>query len=444
MNSLGQLTLTPEMLITALIGLLAGFLLGLLIRSLLAQKLINAEKERRIVAEANIKKQEELDEERDTALELARERLENAFHDLADQSLSKNNDQFLQLATQKLNNQQQHASSELDKRQTSIQNLIKPISEALNKTEAQIGDIEKNRRQSFGELKQELLTLRTTHTELQTETRNLVNALRKPQVRGRWGEQTLKRLVELAGMVNHCDFSEQVSTGHGDDQSFRPDMVVSLPDQRYLVVDAKTPLQAYLDALESSDPVEEKNHMQRHLRHIKTHIKQLASKEYWQSLSNTPEFVIMFIPGEQFLSVAVDMDPELFDFALQKNIILATPSNLIALLKTVSYGWQQVELAKNAENIRKLGEVLHKRLNIFVTHLAKIGTNLQRSNKAYNDAVGSLERNVLSSARKFKEMGIRASDDLAKIESVEQNIRVPKLSNEVNQNLDFESNKNEH
>ncbi|NNC97651.1 MAG: DNA recombination protein RmuC [Gammaproteobacteria bacterium] len=421
---MNQLTLNPELLIAVLSGALIGFLFGLLIRSLLAQRLINTEKEQRLIAETRLKHQEELDEERDSALELARERLENAFHELADQSLAKNNDQFLQLATQKLSNQQQQASSDLEKRQLSIKNLLEPISDALKKTETQIGSIEKTRHQSFGELKQELSQLRDTQSVLQSETRNLVNALRKPQVRGRWGEQTLKRVVEVAGMVHHCDFTEQVSSDM--DSRLRPDMIVSLPDQRKIVVDAKTPLQAYLDALESSSNEDIETNMSRHVQHIKTHIKQLASKQYWDAMDNTPEFVVMFIPGEQFLSAALDKDPELFDQALQQNVILATPNSLIALLKTVAYGWRQVELANNAENIRKIAEDLYKRLSTFTNHIAKIGTNLQRSSKAYNDALGSLERSVLPGARKFKEMGISASQDLAKLESLEENVRIPK------------------
>ena len=423
-----EITLTSEILAALFIGLLMGLLIGILIRSLFAARTLNTEKEKRIIAEAKLKNQDALDEERDNALELAREQLENAFHDLANQSLSKNNNQFLQLATQKFNNQQQQASSDLEKRQLSIQNLLNPIAEALKKTESQIGSIEKTRHQSFGELKQELVELRSTQNTLQSETRNLVNALRKPQVRGLWGEQTLKRVVEVAGMVQHCDFTEQVTTE--GEQRLRPDMVVSLPDDRKIIVDAKTPLQAYLDALESTNDEDININMSRHVQHIKTHIKQLASKQYWEAISNTPEFVVMFIPGEQFLSAALDKDPSLFDEALKQNVILATPNSLIALLKTISYGWRQVELAKNAENIRKIAEDLYKRLNTFTTHISNIGKNLERSNKAYNDAVGSLERSVLPGARKFKEMGINANNDLTEMKPVETALRIDRDTNE--------------
>jgi len=416
-----EITLTAELLTALLVGLLTGLLLGVLIRSLFAAASLNSEKQKRILAEAKLKNQNDLDEERDSALELAREQLENAFHELADQSLTKNNNQFLQLASQKLYNQQQQANNDLDKRQISIQNLLDPITKALKKTETQIGSIEKNRHQSFGELKQELAELRGTQNLLQSETRNLVNALRKPHVRGLWGEQTLKRVVEIAGMVQHCDFTEQASS---EEQGLRPDMVVSLPDDRKIVIDAKTPLQAYLDALESNTDEALNSNMAKHVQHIKNHIKQLASKQYWDAITNTPEFVVMFIPGEQFLSAALDIDPTLFDEALKQNIILATPNSLIALLKTISYGWRQVELAKNAENIRKIAEDLYKRLSIFTTHISNIGKNLERSNKAYNDAVGSLERSVLPGARKFKDMGISTSKNLPDLKPLETALRI--------------------
>jgi len=416
-----EITLTTELLTALLVGLLTGLLLGVLIRSLFAAASLNSEKQKRILAEAKLKNQNDLDEERDSALELAREQLENAFHELADQSLTKNNNQFLQLASQKLYNQQQQANNDLDKRQISIQNLLDPITKALKKTETQIGSIEKNRHQSFGELKQELAELRGTQNLLQSETRNLVNALRKPHVRGLWGEQTLKRVVEIAGMVQHCDFTEQATS---EEQGLRPDMVVSLPDDRKIVIDAKTPLQAYLDALESNTDEALNSNMAKHVQHIKNHIKQLASKEYWDAITNTPEFVVMFIPGEQFLSAALDIDPTLFDEALKQNIILATPNSLIALLKTISYGWRQVELAKNAENIRKIAEDLYKRLSIFTTHISNIGKNLERSNKAYNDAVGSLERSVLPGARKFKDMGISTSKNLPDLKPLETALRI--------------------
>jgi len=346
------------------IALLLSFLFGYLIRSLSSQKQVAAEREQLIKAQALIKQQELLDEERDTALELARERLENAFHDLADESLIKNNQQFLQLASQKLETQQRLVNSDLDKRQQAINHLLKPINSALEKTESQISKIEKERQHSFGQLTQQLVDMRSTQHELKSETRNLVNALRRPEVRGRWGEQTLRRLVELAGMVAHCDFDEQITFSDGDSPRLRPDMMISLPDNRALILDAKTPLQAYLDALESSDDETRNKHLQQHVANVKKHIRQLSGKEYWNALPQTPEFVVMFIPGEQFLSAALDLENDLFDQAMQQKVILASPNNLIALLKTVAYGWKQVELAKNAENIRKIAEDLYKRLKV--------------------------------------------------------------------------------
>lgn len=426
--SFQNLNFTQEQLLLILAilfsALFLGFLLGYLIRSLKSGRQVALEREQRIKLEAQLKNQDDLDLERDSALELARERLENAFHDLANESLEKNNQFFLQLANQKLSGQQQVASHELEKRKVAIDQMIKPISDALQKTETQIGQIEKDRQRSFGELNQHLTELKSTQLDLAGETRNLVNALRKPEVRGRWGEQTLKRLVELAGMVQYCDFDEQVNV-QTETGRLRPDMVINLPDERQLIIDAKAPLQAYLDALETSDESVRAKHLQRHLNTIKTHIKQLASKDYWMSFKQAPEFVILFIPGEQFLASAMDLDHELFDFALKQNIVLATPNNLIALLKTVNYGWKQVHLARNAENIKDIAEMLYKRLTTFTEHLHKIGRSLEQSNKAYNAAVGSLERQVLPGARKFTELGISASKEMGTLEEIQTALRIP-------------------
>jgi len=405
-------------------ALILGFLLGYLIRSLKSNRQVSTEREQRITLEARLKNQDALDTERDTALALARERLENAFNDLAHDSLEKNSNVFLQLAEQKLGGQQLHASNELEQRKEAINTLLKPIGEAIQKTENQIGQIEKDRQRSFGELDQRLSELKNTQVDLASETRNLVNALRKPEVRGRWGEQSLRRLVELSGMVAHCDFDEQVSV-QADVGRLRPDMVVHLPDERQLIIDAKAPLQAYLDALEAKDPETQQQHLQRHLKTIKTHIKQLASKDYWMSFKQAPEFVILFIPGEQFLAAAMDLDHDLFEFALKQNIILATPNNLMALLKTVNYGWKQVHLARNAENIKDIAETLYKRLTTFTEHLQKMGRSLEQTSKAYNQAVGSMERNVLPGVRKFKDMGISATKDMGALEEVQTALRIP-------------------
>ena len=253
---------------------------------------------------------------------------------------------------------------------------------------------------------------------LQQETQNLVNALRRPEVRGRWGEITLRRLVELAGMVEHCDFQEQVHTVN-EGQIFRPDMIVRMPDQRELVVDVKTPLDAYLEAAEAKNDSDRKIGLQRHAKNVRTHIRMLASKAYWEQFDRSPEFVILFIPGDQFLSAALNEEPDLIEYALSKHIILATPTSFVALLKAVAYGWRQLALADNAQEIRVLAEDLYGRLATFVGHMNRMGRQLASSVETYNKAVGSLERSVLPGARKFTELGVHAKKDVEKLETLD-------------------------
>ena len=264
----------------------------------------------------------------------------------------------------------------------------------------------------------QLEAMQSGQKSLAQETQNLVNALRRPEVRGRWGEITLRRLVELAGMVEHCDFQEQVHTS-AEDRVIRPDMIVRMPDQRELVVDVKTPLDAYLEAVEARDDAQRKLGLERHARNVREHVRKLASKGYWEQFSQSPEFVILFIPGDQFLSAALNEDPELIEYALSQQIILATPTSLVALLKAVAYGWRQLALADNAQEIRRLAEDLYGRLTAFVGHLNRVGKQLSSSVENYNRAVGSLERKVLPGARKFVELGIRPKKEMEKLEPLE-------------------------
>jgi DNA recombination protein RmuC len=266
---------------------------------------------------------------------------------------------------------------------------------------------------------------------LQTETRNLVTALRRPEVRGQWGEMTLRRIAELAGMVEHCDFVEQghVNTTEG---AIRPDMIIRLPEQGEIVVDVKTPLDAYLQAVEAPDDETKKTALTRHARNVSERVKELASKAYWSQFARSPAFVILFIPGDQFLTAALSEKPELLEDALRNKVILATPTSLVALLKTIAYGWRQIALAENAEEIRKLAQDLHGRLGAFTGHLAKLGKQLESSVEAYNKAVGSLERNVLPGARKFAELGVQTKkpvDDLPPIEKTPRQVENNNLNN---------------
>ncbi len=365
-----------------------------------------------------IRNQEALRQEREVAFEAANAQLTRAFSELANQSLKSNSENFLRLAEQNLGAQQEKASRALGEREKAVEDLVKPIRDALDASQKQIAALEKSRSEAYGSIRTQLEAMQVSQQSLTKETQNLVNALRRPEVRGRWGEITLRRLVELAGMVEHCDFQEQVhSTGEG--QIIRPDMVVRMPDNRELVVDVKTPLDAYLEAVEAPDDAQRKLGLERHAKNVHAHIRMLASKAYWDQFEESPEFVILFIPGDQFLSAALNEKPDLIEYALSKQIILATPTSLVALLKAVAYGWRQLALADNAKEIRALAEDLYGRLATFVGHMNRMGRQLASSVENYNKAVGSLERSVLPGARKFVGLGVHEKKPIEKLETLD-------------------------
>lgn len=370
------------------------------------------------------------------ALHEAREQLAHTFSALSSQALKHNNEEFLKLATENLRHFQTRAQGDLEQREKAIENMVKPIREALDKTEKQIQNIEKERKEAYGALNSHLASMARTQSDLQDQTRQLVNALRRPEVRGQWGELTLKRLAELAGMVEHCDFFEQehVDTETGRQ---RPDMIIRMPDQREIVVDVKTPLDAYLSAIEAGDEVSRTQHLQRHARNVRQRVQELSSKAYWSQFKDAPNFVVLFIPGDQFLSAALDQDRALLEDALRKQVILATPTSFVALLRAVAYGWRQEQLAKNAEQIRKVGEDLYQRLANFSGHLQKLGRNLESGIKAYNSAVGSFDARVMPGARKFVELGISPGKAMEEPQQIETGI---KQAEEINNELETENN----
>jgi DNA recombination protein RmuC len=361
--------------------------------------------------------------ERTVTLDRAMEQLDRRFDDLAGRQLRDNIENFLRLAKENLGSHQQSAQSSLKEREQAIESLVKPIQESLARTSDALREIEAERQRDFGSLRQNLTDMRETHTALQRETRNLVQALSKPQVRGQWGEIALRRLVELAGMTAHCDFEEQVHVV-GEDGALRPDMVVHLPEGREIVIDVKTPLDAYLAAAEAPSDEVRAVALRRHAQHVADRVRLLASKNYSAQFAQAPQFVVLFLPGDQFLSSALDQQPELLDRAMSSNIILTTPSTLLALLKTVYNGWQNVRLAENAERIRKLAEDLYSRLSTFRNHLGKLGGALESSLRAFNAAVGSLERNVLPGARKFVELGVRGEKPIEELTEIEVSVRL--------------------
>lgn len=400
--------------ITAGASLLLGLVIGLFIRNGKLRKLHAKNTELALTLELEQKNKDQLDD----ILDQTRDQLANTFNQLSEQALSKNNSHFLQLAEQNLKRFQSEAKAELGTKEQAIEQMLKPINDALKKTTEQIHTIEKERKEAYGNLTSTITQMAQSQQQLQQETQNLVQALRRPEVRGQWGEMTLRRLAELSGMVAHCDFYEQTHTVT-DSGAIRPDMIVRLPEKRDIIVDAKTPLDAYLSAIQAKDDSTRQAEMKRHAQIIRSRVKELARKNYWAEYSNSPEFVVLFIPGEQFLSAALEVDASLLEDSMSQNIILATPTNFVALLRAVSYGWKQQSLADNAEIIRELGETLYKRLATFGNHLSKLGSSLGASVNHFNSAVGSLERNVLPGARKFKEMGISTKhtiDDLPPVE----------------------------
>ncbi len=401
----------PVVLEIGVPALLLGVIIGALVVGLMARSKRREQQLEIDRLETKVKDQDALQLERESAFEQATTRLATAFSELSHRSLKSNSENFLRLAEQNLNLQHEKASRSLGEREQAFESLIKPIRDSLKQSQQQISDLEKARSEAYGSIRSQLETMQQSQKSLTQETQNLVNALRRPEVRGRWGEITLRRLVELAGMVEHCDFKEQVHTA-GPDQTIRPDMVISMPDQRELVVDVKTPLDAYLAAAEANDDETRNAALARHARNVREHVRKLSSKSYWRQFERSPEFVILFIPGDQFLSAALDEDPELIEKALAQQIILATPTSFVALLKAVAYGWRQLALAENAAEIRKLAEDLYDRLSVFVGHLNRVGRQLGSSVDNYNRAVGSLERKVLPGARKFVELGVHAKSEI--------------------------------
>jgi DNA recombination protein RmuC len=392
------------------IGVLLGaaivlFALRGRLRSLAAEATRAGELDRALLqAEADLARERDLAAERLAAVTDAQERLSTSFKALSAEALQSNMAQLAELAKAQLRAAQAEATGDLDKRRDQVAQLVAPIREQLTRVDSQLTRLDQERRSSQGRLEAQLKALGEHGERLRVETSALVTALRKPNTRGQWGQMQLRNVVEAAGMLRHCDFTEQVSYA-GDEVTLRPDMIVRLPGGKTVVVDSKAPLQGLLDAYEARDEAEREGHLRDHARLLRTHVRQLGGKAYHASLDSTPDMVVMFLPGESLLGPALDADPDLLRDAMAQRVLIATPTTLLALLHSVAYGWQQERVAESAQAISELGRELHARLGKLSNHLSMVGTRLNSTVKAYNDAIGSYESRVLPSARRFADHG---------------------------------------
>ena len=426
-----------ELIVAVFVGVLLGA--GLVYLSLrgglqraevaaaaVGEELQGLRREHAAASEALARTEAQRDAERQAAaeklalLEAAKAKLQDSFKALSSEALSNNNESFLNLAKATLEKYQEGAQGDLEKRQQAIDKTVEPVGEALKVFNERVSKIEERRAATDSSLKLQLEQLAASQVQLSRTTGSLVQALRAPQVRGQWGELQLRRTVEMAGMLNYCDFEEQASVETDEGQRQRPDMLIRLPNERVVVVDSKVPLAAYLDALQADDPEHQKERMAAHARHVREHIKGLSAKSYWTQFDNTPEFVVLFIPNETIFSAALEQDPQLIEQGVNHQVILATPTTLIALLKAIAYGWQQEAIAREAKQIAALGKELYDRVGVVAGHLAKVGKSLGQSVEHYNKAIGSVESRLLVTARKFEALDSASADALPEVKGVEK------------------------
>jgi DNA recombination protein RmuC len=405
-----------SILVTLAAGVAVGAMLGwLAARPAIARAQSELDKERAVQSE-RLRAYEQAHRDADT-------KLREAFQALSADALKTNNEAFLQLAETRLTQSRTEATADIEARKKAIEHLLEPMAKTLDQVDREIKESERRRLQNGAELIQKIASLDTMGKDLRSQTARLVDALKRPGVRGRWGELQLKRVVELSGMVEHCDFEEQQSLT-ADERRMRPDVVVRLPGGKHVVIDAKAPLDAYLKALEAPDEMTRQALLADHAKQVRVHLTQLAAKGYAAHVQPGPDFVVMFLPGEMFFSAALEQDPSLIEFGVEQRVVPASPTTLIALLRAVAYGWQQQAQAENAQKISELGRNLYNAIHTLADHFDKVGGNLKASLDAYNRAVGSLEGNVLVKARRFKELQAANGEDIPQLEPID---RVPRM-----------------
>ncbi len=412
------------------IGMVIGILIGFGIAYFLLSSAHGKTKQKLARVEAKYEAELKAADEKLKLLEEARDNLKDSFKALSADALSKNNESFIKLAEENLKKYQQSAKDDLEKRQQAISKTVEPVSQTLKTFSERVNKIEERRIESEGGIKKELEKLSEMHLRLDQSTNSLVKALRAPQVRGQWGEMHLRRTVEMAGMINYCDFEEQSSVETDEGQRQRPDMLIRLPNERKVVVDSKVPIAAYLDALETDSPESQSERMQAHARHLRTHIKDLSTKAYWSQFDNAPEFVVLFIPNEAIFSAALEEDPSLIELGVENKVILATPTTLIALLKAVAYGWQQEAITREAKEIAALGREIYDRLSVVIGHFVKLGKSIDQSVGNYNKAMNSVDSRLMVTARKFESLESASTEKLPEVNQIEKRPNLPISDNE--------------